>query len=68
MKPRKTPIRYWSIKLPKDGHSYGKHEFPKYTKEYLRRRGRALFELVFNHVPADTYNELVKLIREKEKI
>lgn len=62
-----TPIKYWSIKLPKDGLSYKDGEFPQYTREYLQKHGRKLFELLMNHVPAEVYNEMVKQIKAREQ-
>jgi hypothetical protein len=65
-KLRKLPIRYWSIKLPKDGLSYKDGMFPQYTKEYLRKRGQTLFEILMNHVPAEVYNEVMRQMQARE--
>jgi hypothetical protein len=71
----KTEIkkRYVSVKLPADHKAYpidrmGHIKLPNYTVEYLKKHGQKLFNILFNHVPADVYSEVVRLIKETENI
>lgn len=66
-------IKYVSIKLPACGTIYpldqfGCRKLPNYNTEYLKKHGKKLFEILFNKVPNTVYSELLRLIRDKEKI
>lgn len=70
---KKRKIRYVSVKLPVCGSEYpldaeGCHKIPGYTSEYLRKHGKKLFDLLMNRVPATTYSELVRCIKERENL
>lgn len=70
MKHRRT--KYVSLKLPACGTAYpldrfGCRKLPNYTRDYLKKHGRKLFDILMNKVPADLYSELVRCIRAKEK-
>ena len=65
-------IRYVSVKLPRDSKAYpldrvGNFILPNYSLDYLKKRGRKLFDILMNKVPAAIYSELIRCIREREK-
>ena len=73
MKHRKQKIKYISIKLPACDDAYpfdryGCRILPNYTKTYLRKHGKKLFDILLNKVPADVYSQLLEKMREVEKI
>jgi hypothetical protein len=70
---RKRKVKYVSIKLPVCGSEYpldshGCFMMPNYTPEYLKKHGKKLFDFLMNRVPATTYSELVRCIKECEKL
>ena len=65
--------KYVSIKLPACSNAYpldehGCRKLPNYTPEYLRKHGKKLFKVLLEQVPSTVYSELLKCIRELEKI
>ena len=69
----KHKIKYVSVKLPACGNAYpldkfGCRKIPNYTTEYLRKHGKKLFDILLNNFPSNVYSELVRCIRQKEKI
>lgn len=73
MKTKKQRKKYVSVKLPAHGRSYpldtfGCHKLPDYTAEYLKKHGQKLFKILTTKVPSKVYSEVLKLIRELEKI
>jgi hypothetical protein len=70
---RKQKIKYVSVKLPACGTAYpldrfGCRKLPNYTPEYLKKHGRKLFNTLLNEVPAALYSELLRCIKQKEKL
>jgi len=65
--------KYVSVKLPACGtvyplDKYGCRKLPNYTPEYLKKHGRKLFKILLEQVPSNVYSELLKCMRETEKI
>jgi len=65
--------KYVSVKLPVCGNAYpldsdGCHKLPNYTPEYLKKHGQKLFKILLEKVPSKVYSELLRLMRELEKI
>jgi hypothetical protein len=70
---RKQKIKYVSVKLPACGNAYpldklGCRKLPDYSPDYLKKHGRKLFEILLNEVPSTVYSELVRCIKQKEKL
>jgi hypothetical protein len=72
-KQKSVKKRYVSVRLPAKNKAYpldryGSRRLPNYTKPYLQKHGRKLFEVLFDEVPSTVYMELVECIRKHEKI
>jgi hypothetical protein len=70
-KKRRQKTRYVSVKLPASSAAYprdrlGNPRLPKYTKNYLRRHGKKIFNILFRKVPSTIYSELIECIREHD--
>jgi hypothetical protein len=70
---KRPKIKYVSIKLPADINAYpvdksGSPKLPNYTSKYLRNYGRKLFNILLNKIPSSIYTELVRCIKQKEKL
>lgn len=70
---KKQKKKYISVKLPACDSEYplddnGCRKLPDYTPEYLAKHGRKLFKILLEKVPSKLYSELLKCMREQEKI
>ncbi len=65
--------KYVAVKLPASFSAYpldsdGCKKLPNYTPEYLKKHGEKLFKILLEQVPSKVYSELLRLMREHEKI
>ena len=47
---------------------FGCYKLPDYTKEYLKKHGKKLFEILMNNVPATILSELIVCLEKNKEI